>query len=290
MVALLALIHNMVAYAVFNRSNKKTNPRLPRFWAPLLATISVTGVCLSNRVLQTTNVSFHQLCKVLVIPASALTDYFIFHCKHGSEAICFHVLVVAGAILAISGMGWDGQFALSSVLPIALSFVSLTSSSTAATRYVHSKYQIHAAELVGLVTPYSFLVSLVMYLGLQTIDSHASIAAPNQIFEQLHSRPLKLLLNTSLACSVQFLSAWAASTSTNTLYAVIGQLKTLATIVLSAFFEHEELSVRVIIGTLIVLIAAIGATSAEILNPSKNFARAIIIILCIFTLSTYMRI
>jgi len=274
--SLLMLTHNSIVCIFFirqicgidvNRSNK-----LPFFWAPTVSIISVSSLWASNAILQRTSVSFHQLCKVLTIPCGAIVDNRVFGIHRTKVELCFHIFVVVGAIIIIEDEGENRGHLDIDVLPVAFLFIVATISGIASNKYARTHYDIHASQLVGLIVPYSLFASIVLYIATES-SIHDFIEALVKLSFQ---HPFILPLNLGFACSVQYLSTWSSTVSSNALYAVLGQVKVLLAIILGKMIEGEYISLRLVIGTCIIVISATGATSAEVLKIGQTKLKLIL--------------
>lgn len=276
--AFLALLHNFTTCVIFSRQvcTAKQPKTLPFFWPAAVSCTAALSIWASNAVLQKTSVSFHQLCKVLIIPCGAIVDKLVFGIRRTGVEVCFHVFVFVGALIIIEDIGWNqGRVGMRSV-SLALIFILTTVSGIALNRYASTHYGIVAVKLVGLLIPYGLGATVILYTVVESRNESPIQHFTQMLFDLYIEHPRILLVNVSLACLVQFLSTWSSTVSSTTLYAILSQVKVLLAIISSAFIEGERLRVRTWAGACIVLISATGATSAEILETGQKKLKLIL--------------
>ena len=229
---------------------------VPWPWLLLIACLGSLGVVASNLLLQISTVTFQQLSKLFSLPAGAFID-FVVHKKKRSRRELWGVICVAyGVYYSTTGN------ALVKMDAVAVAVVYLAGYLAAPSLLNHAcrRHSITASEYLYLSAPWGVLCSffwlvLVTFWGQKSGSGQEAFRAPELAFW--------FSLNIILAISVQWFSIWTAMNSTTMMYAVVGQVKTAATVLLSVFILDETISFRSALGLSICLVSAFMLTVCE---------------------------
>ena len=195
--------------------------------ALIIVVAGTTSVNLSNLILQSTTVDFHQLVRVLTVPFGALLDYYVF-----DYPISILRLLLIGVVCTTATVSLREISVNACSWFLAILFIITYLTNPAVIRQVCRSGGIGSATIVHCIIPYSSLFAVT-----NVIVHEAYRSGPNLFSRVAHDIshvwqfvPL-VVLNCVLAVSVQFSSSWLMRTTLPMTYAVVGQLKTMLTLV-----------------------------------------------------------
>ena len=145
---------------------------------------------------------------------------------------------------------------------IALIFIAGYLTNAVLVRRLCTLHQITSTEFLYLCVPWGLFSSLMLFLIALSFEQKVSGAEIHFEYDVVGASA-SVLVNLLLAVSVQWLSMWAASKSTTMIYAIIGQAKTAATIILGVFLFQDSLSPRGICGLSMCLTASLTLAASE---------------------------
>ena len=273
--ALLAALHNCMMFllSTVHRSRRTSELKYPKYWPLLASFFSCLGILLSNIILKLTTIGTHQFCKVLVIPASAVVDRYVFGDKRNFTDLFPHGVVFLAATLAIGG----AELPAEATAP-ALMFIFCTAFGSAWNRYVYLYHKARADDIIGILAPYSCVFSMLLYL-----ISACTSTSPSTMNSAVGFLPLDvclLITDVVLAICVQLFGTWSAAVSSNTLYATIGQAKLALTIFVGSYVTNEQLSRRTIFCCLTITVTTTFAIICEAYEFSQH--KKLAITMCLF--------
>lgn len=236
-------------------------------WLLLITFVGSLSVVASNLLLQITSVTFHQLSKIAALPAGAILDYYLYKKRPtwsdfaGLACVAYGILISALDERAIS------------IFPacVAVTFVGGYLATAVLVRHVCTLHQITTSEFLSLSVPWGLLSSLTLFLVAYAFsDGQTEMISKSKVNHNAMDGLLPISLNLLLAVSVQWLSTWAASESSTMLYAIIGQAKTAATVILGVFFFQDPLSFRSACALSLCLAASVTLAAREAFEKESN--------------------
>jgi len=218
---------------------------------------------MSNLVLELSTITFHQLSRLASLPAGAIVDYLV-KGKSRSWSDLVMLAVSGVGMYVASSQGDDIAYSFIAACA-ALVYVGSYVAVAGLLNYVCHYFQVSTSEFVYLSSPWGFLSSCFWLLGTYLIRNTSDKSDPVEKQDDLSTVNVAFLVvvNGFLAVSVQWLSTWAAGSSSTTLYAVIGQAKTAATVFVGVIVFSTPLSLQTSLGLLTCVVAALALTLSE---------------------------
>ena len=266
----LTLLHYLCALCFVRLIGYDTKraAHIPWTWLLCIATIGSLSVWASNIILQLSSITFHQLAKLSSLPVGALVDYAIRQKSLSWVEIAGMCTISYGVLIASAGE----VVLYAGATVAAFIWVSCYVSAAALLRYVCEQYDTSASEFLYFSTPWSLLSCLLWCFGDALMYDKWVWTKPHlsNILAWDKSTAL-LIMNLTLAVLVQWLSTWTARNCSTTIYAVLGQAKTAATITLSVPALGESLSACTTSGLAMCLSAASALAFYE--HSAPNYMR-----------------
>lgn len=227
-------------------------------WLLCITCIGSLSVVASNLLLKFSSVKFHQLSKLAALPAGAVVDFYLYDKRRSWSDFVGLTCVAYGVYIT------SLDEAYISVHSVGVAFVFIAGYLTTAilVRRLCTVHKISSTEFLFLSSPWGLFSSLITFLTALCFESQMSVA-DIRFEEKLVDFAAPTLANLLLAVSVQWLSTWAASKSTTMVYAIVGQAKTAATVMLGILMFQESISLRGILGLCVCLIAALTLAASE---------------------------
>jgi len=267
----LTLLHNLISIIATRMCCPAIDRSkvVDRRWLLAGGFVCMAAVLSSNLTLQFSSVTFQQLARTAIIPASALAD-FVLHKKVVNALQLEHVaLLMAGLCIAATGDVAAGA------LGILFATVSCLTAITAnmVARRASAESSLTPVELMYHVAPWTFAIGAVVFA--------AKVAAQSQPWSLVRSLvPLAMdqsvapgaalvIINGGLSFGVQYLSTWAMTHCSYTGYAVLGQAKTAGSVMLSAAVL-APVSAQTWCGLVLTLVAACAFTLGD--RPDQTSA------------------
>jgi hypothetical protein len=253
-------------------------------WSILISSLATLSVAASNFILQTSTVTFHQMCKILALPVGALVDFFLLRKTRSFLELCGLASVAYGAFIASVGdITVHRTVLLASVI-----YLTGYMSSSVLIRHISKKHNLGTSRVLFLLAPWSAFASFVFLIfALSSAARDVPISIRTDIFGILI-----LLLNMGLAVMVQWLSTWTAANCTTMLYAVVGQAKTALTIILGVVISDSVITYDACLGSCICISAAFMLATIEAFEhdsgkalASKLITGSLVMIAILFLLS-----
>ena len=267
--AALTFLHNLTTYLWVRISGRCTGLRAPEVhwgWLILITGVGSLSVVSSNLLLQLTSVTVHQLMKLASLPVGAVVDYYLYGKKRSLEELAGLLLISYGIYVASTT---DKTLSLHAT-GVAFVFISGYLATATLVRCVCLRCHVSAAEFLYASAPWGVVSSLVWLSGGLALEKRLRhIASPPRDYDTTIAS-ITVISNLFLAVSVQFLSTWSAKQSTTMLYAVIGQAKTAASVILSVFLFEEKLSMRSASGLSLCLVVALQLAAKEACEKGGN--------------------
>jgi len=259
--AALTFLHNACTFFWIRLSSNcaGVKPRDVHWgWLLCITGLGSLSVVASNLLLQLTSVKFHQLSKLTAMPAGAVLDFYLYGKKRswkdfvGLASVTYGIYVTSRDETSVSFHSAG----------IALIFIAGYLTNAVLVRHLCTLHQISSTEFLYLCVPWGLFSSLVLFLIVLSFEQKTSGAEINFEHNPVGAS-LSVLVNLLLAVAVQWLSMWAASKSTTMIYAIIGQAKTAATIILGVFLFQDSLSPRGACGLSMCLSASLTLAARE---------------------------
>ena len=266
---MLLLMHRITAYVLTRWSYACEGKAVTRPHVPLALIISSTtasnmSIFTGLLLLREASITFQQLSRLIILPMSALVDYFVFSKSRTALDYASILLISYGVVIGLRGE----VSATMRAVGLAILSACFTVASTALVGRLIKTLGIAARDCIFLTLEYEIVAAGAMAAVFPLVfESKANAAA--EVPEATDDGWLLLALgvNLLLAAAVIYLTTWTQGATSNMLYAVLGQVKMLATIVLDAVVLHTDLSVRTKTGLVIALSVAVGLAVGD---PAKQ--------------------
>ena len=273
----LLLMHRCVSWCVSRTAMCFTTSYDSDFKTNRMAIVA--GALLSNASIVTSfltlteaSITFQQLSRLVVLPLSAALDIALYG-KYREAIEYWSLLLLCYGV----GMGTRGDVTHT---PLALIYAGVcavcTLGSSALCGHIMKRSGMNAADFLVMVLPYEIATAacvLLLFSVNSTKEGGAKFIVGNGAFMEARFW-LLLLVNCSLACVVICLTTWTQAVSSNLMYAVLGQAKTLVTVVLGAAAFGTELSTRTTCGMAIVITIAGGLALGDLKMRSESNSSA----------------
>lgn len=286
----LLLLHRLVTWAFYRLTycGRAFPPR--KFSLSLLfvgATLSNGSIAASLLTLQSASVAFQQLTRLMGLPMSAVFDYVLYR-KHRGGLEYFSLLLLSYGVFTAS----TGD---ATATPLAFMYASIgvlcALGSTAVTGYILKSTGMPITDLVVIGLPYDIVMSALLLLVVNAYNGKRT-GTLQPAFEVAEgcldlALLLRLFVNASLAITAVYLSVWTQGKCSNMMYAVLGQAKSIACIVLSTACLHMEISTHLVLGMAIVFLVAFFLALGELepIDVKSSRSRWLIIALLSSVLS-----
>lgn len=234
----LSAVHNLVSYGCVLLHNRLKKHESGEGEAPardymIISGLSATSLISSNVLLSTGSVFFHQLARIICVPAGAFVDFAI----EGRKISCLEVVLLFGIIGAAYMAAAGDTTDVFGHRVVAFVFVASYLATASYVRKTARLFELSSPKILLRTLPYTIVISVIWVLTTVAIYRETNCLLAYQLI------PI-LVLNCLLAISVQFLSTWTMKTVSVKLYAVIGQVKTATTVLLAGLIFKEKVSVR----------------------------------------------
>jgi len=260
--AALTLLHNASTFFWVRLSNRCTGLKVHEVywgWLLLITGVGSLSVVASNTLLQLTSISVHQLIKLASLPFGAVLDYYLYGKRRSWVELAGLLLIIYGICMASMAELYISVYASC----VAFIFISGYLATATLVRHVCTRYQITTSEFLHVSVPWGVFSSLIWFCVAYSIENRLQKDGPTPAGNGVMLLSIMALLNVFLAISVQWLSTWAARESTTMLYAVTGQAKTAATVIVSVAVFRESPSLRSICGLCLSLMVALKLAAKE---------------------------
>lgn len=225
---------------------KVEKTKVPRFRVFLVCSAATLGVASGNMMtLQLSSVSFHQISLLASLPGGLIFDFILFRkvCTL-AEFIC--VAIVAVGVIEVSR---DDKTTCLQAYLYAMFSVFCMLSCAIAVRRTCKDFGITSTQWAYLAAPWGATSAGLWWLiGAAAEMSTSTPSSRFFTFSLPRKFPLALslivALNCMLAVVVNVSSAWCAANCSTLLYGVLGQAKTLCTIIFGAFLLDTGLPFR----------------------------------------------
>ena len=244
------------------------SPHVPRGTLITISLMSNLSIVASFLVLREASVAFHQLSRLMILPMSAAVDLLLYGKRRTVLEYCSIILISYGLVIGLSG-----EITATPRAAFYAVFCALTTLINSATAgHLMRSSGVGAREVVVKTIPYEIINAGMIAIVFHLVGTETAAQAASAATESLdRAALLRVGLNAVLAVSVVFLTTWTQGASSNMLYAILGQAKTLTTVALAAYVFETALSIRTKEGLAIAVSVAIGvAISEEKTEPSKE--------------------
>ena len=265
----LTLVHNLVTFAFtyaevlyrrqpsLEESVGSVKQAAPRTKYLLVSCLSATSLISSNVLLNAGSVLFHQLARVVCMPAGACVDVFVEGRSFSvlEASLMLSICLIAAFIVTLINMTpFLG-------MSVAVLFISSYVATASCVRRTSRVYKLSSADILRNTLPYTIVLSALWLWLIFAIQGGNDCAFSSFSW-------LLLSCNCSLAIAVQFLSTWTMKEVSVGLYAIIGQVKTSTTVMFGSFFLGEEVSASASFA--FILIIALGGVSTIIAHSDLS--------------------
>lgn len=239
-------------------------------WRLLTAVVTfpVFSLWLSILTLKESSITFAQLSRLMILPLSAGVDYVLYGKRRGSLEYFSLVLLSYGVY-----MGSRGDVAATFLAAVYASLAAVcTLGSSATTGHMLKITGYKPEEVLPVLLPYEIALSLVILLGSHVRNSYSGVLSSTDHEEESYE-PLLLLrvvANAAMAILVVYLTVWAQGKASNMVYAVIGQCKTALTLALGAALLHETVSMRAMMGLMVIIAISIGLAAGDVMKNAET--------------------
>ena len=266
----LTLVHNLVTFAFtyaevlyrrqpsLEESVGSVKQAAPRTKYLLVSCLSATSLISSNVLLNAGSVLFHQLARVVCMPAGACVDVFV---EGRSFSVLEASLMLSICLAAAFIVTHDQHDTISGHSFVAVLFISSYVATASCVRRTSRVYKLSSADILRNTLPYTIVLSALWLWLIFAIQGGNDCAFSSFSW-------LLLSCNCSLAIAVQFLSTWTMKEVSVGLYAIIGQVKTSTTVMFGSFFLGEEVSASASFA--FILIIALGGVSTIIAHSDLS--------------------
>jgi len=257
----LTFLHNTCTFCWMRLSSSFTGGKPHNVhwgWLLCITALGSLSVAASNLLLQLTSVKFHQLSKLASLPAGAVVDFYLYDKRRSWKDFAGLACVTYGIyVTSRDEMSFSIQPAC-----VALVFIVGYLATAVFVRRLCIQHEITSTQFLYLCVPWGMFSSLVLFLMALSFEPHNSVAEISFEFNFMEASA-SVSANLLLAVSVQWLSMWAASKSTTMIYAIMGQAKTAATIILGVLLFQDSISPRGACGLLMCLTASLTLAASE---------------------------
>lgn len=266
----LTLVHNLITFAfIYAEALYRRAPSLeerlgslkraaPRTTYLLLSCLSAASLISSNLLLSAGSVLFHQLARVVCMPAGACVDVFV---EGRSLSVLEASLMLSMCLAAAFIVKYDQSGTISGHSVVAVVFISSYVATASCVRRTSRVYKVSSADILRNTLPYTIALNALWLWLIFVIQGGKEC-----VFSSFSW--VMLSCNCSLAVAVQFLSTWTMKEVSVGLYAIIAQVKTSATVMLGSFFLGEEVSAPA--SFVFILIIVLGGVSTIIAHSDLS--------------------